>query len=125
MKVIANRLMASTDTFKELMVLYFLVVVIAAVAFGYFEGKPFSDSLWWSFVTAMTVGYGDIVPVTAGGRIVGGLLMHVVPLFVIPLIIVRLVRTLVRDEHEFTHFEQEQIKADLAEIKVALGIKSK
>jgi len=124
-KAIANRLVASTDTFKELTVLYFLVVVIAAVAFGYFEGKPFSDSLWWSFVTAMTVGYGDIVPVTAGGRIVGGLLMHVVPLFVIPLIIVRLVRTLVRDEHEFTHFEQEQIKADLAEIKVALGIKSK
>lgn len=27
------------------------------------------DAIWWSFVTITTVGYGDIFPVTAGGRI--------------------------------------------------------
>ncbi|MCK5738094.1 ion transporter [bacterium] len=27
------------------------------------------DALWWSFVTITTVGYGDIFPVTTGGRI--------------------------------------------------------
>lgn len=48
--------------------------------------------------------------------------MHVVPLFVIPLVIVRLLKAVVRDEHEFTHKEQEQIKADLAAIKRALQI---
>lgn len=32
------------------------------------------DALWWGYVTATTVGYGDQFPVTTGGRI-GGLVM--------------------------------------------------
>lgn len=33
------------------------------------------DSIWWGYATATTVGYGDIVPVTTVGRLLGIFLM--------------------------------------------------
>lgn len=35
----------------------------------------FGDALWWSIVTTTTVGYGDISPVSLGGRIIAVFLM--------------------------------------------------
>ena len=35
------------------------------------------DALWWGYVTATTVGYGDQFPVTTGGRAVGVLMLTV------------------------------------------------
>lgn len=35
----------------------------------------YSEALWWSIVTVTTVGYGDITPITAPGRVVAGGLM--------------------------------------------------
>jgi voltage-gated potassium channel len=31
-------------------------------------------SMWWAIVTLTTLGYGDVVPVTTGGRILGGII---------------------------------------------------
>lgn len=37
--------------------------------------QDFGDALWWSVVTASTVGYGDVVPQTATGQMVATMLM--------------------------------------------------
>jgi voltage-gated potassium channel len=37
----------------------------------------FGDALYWSFITATTVGYGDITPTTPEGRILAGVLIFV------------------------------------------------
>ena len=33
------------------------------------------DAMWWSVVTVSTVGYGDVVPITWGGKILAGIMM--------------------------------------------------
>ncbi len=37
--------------------------------------KSVGDGIWWAWATVTTVGYGDVVPVTGGGRLLAGLVM--------------------------------------------------
>lgn len=50
-------------------------MVIGAVGMSITEDMSFADALWWSFVTATTVGYGDITPTTIIGKCIAAVLM--------------------------------------------------
>ena len=43
-------------------------LIVNAAAITYFEKIPFGDALYFTFITGLTIGYGDIAPVTLGGR---------------------------------------------------------
>lgn len=66
-----------TNNFRYALWITFTTVIIGAVGMYLAEGRSFTDSLWWSFVTVTTVGYGDISPSTTAGRIIAAVLMLV------------------------------------------------
>lgn len=52
------------------------ILLFGAAGLSYFEKTPsMFDAVWWSFVTITTVGYGDVTPLTLGGRITGVVVM--------------------------------------------------
>lgn len=59
-----------------------LILVLATVAVFFLERghnphvRSYWDSLWWGVATITTVGFGDIVPMTWGGRLIGMVLMY-------------------------------------------------
>ncbi len=58
-----------------------VILLVASIGFSLFEPAEgpwwtrFGRALWWGMVTLTTVGYGDVVPVTFLGRVVGVALM--------------------------------------------------
>ncbi len=57
------------------------VMLLAASGMYYFERESQPEdfgsipaAMWWAFATLTTVGYGDVTPITAGGKIFGALI---------------------------------------------------
>jgi voltage-gated potassium channel len=66
----------------SVLILFAILLMIAATAAHMFERvkqpEQFGSlpgAMWWAVVTLTTTGYGDVVPLTLGGRLVGSLLM--------------------------------------------------
>jgi voltage-gated potassium channel len=52
-----------------------LVVAVGGEVFAATQHLPFTTGLYWAITTATTVGYGDVVPHNASGRIVASAVM--------------------------------------------------
>jgi voltage-gated potassium channel len=76
------RVLHGKNKFVYIILFSFSSISIGAVL-GYLFESPnpdsninnIGDAFWWAIATVTTVGYGDVYPVTAEGRIVGSLLM--------------------------------------------------
>ena len=82
MTTLARVISNERATLASVLIIFVIVLVAAATATHFFERSDQPDlfgdlpsSLWWAVVTLTTTGYGDIVPHTVGGRIVGSVVM--------------------------------------------------
>ncbi|MER0123679.1 potassium channel family protein [Streptococcus sp. ZJ93] len=71
---ILRKLMNTSGLYK-ILALNFVAVMVASLVLSIVEKQSFLNALWWSIVTATTVGYGDIVPQTAITKAIAILLM--------------------------------------------------
>ena len=73
------------NAFRYAAILAFLAVVAGGLAYVELENDPEInqfDGVWWAMTTISTVGYGDELPETTGGRIVGMGLMVLGPVLI-------------------------------------------
>lgn len=106
-----------------ILAIYVASVLVSAALFSYFENRSYQDGLWWSVVTALTIGYGDLSPATVPGRVTGVVFGHFWIFGVIPLIIGNIICQLLEDKNKFTHEEQEWQERTLKAISQKLEIK--
>ena len=100
---------------KYVVVLLIVSVVLGLLIVPFEKGgqiKSIADGLWWAGTTVTGVGYGELVPVTLGGRLIGAILMTVgVVLF--SLVIVILSTEVIRREERYWN---KRMKKDLESV---------
>ncbi|KKU14374.1 MAG: Ion transport 2 [Microgenomates group bacterium GW2011_GWC2_45_8] len=95
---------------------YLLALVVLALLLGVWivpvesghKINNLNDGLWWAITTVTGVGYGDVVPVTGLGRVIGAVLMTV-GLILFSFIVALLSSRFMRAEDKYHRLRQEKI----------------
>jgi voltage-gated potassium channel len=73
-----NRAVVSGRIVPYLVAVMFVIMILGTVAVEVLSPKSFQslgDAAWWAATTVTTIGYGDVVPGTGGGRVIAVFVM--------------------------------------------------
>jgi voltage-gated potassium channel Kch len=129
LRFVSTRLEARVEVWSERLTLIravativgvaLLLVLVSGVLARVVEGETFTSlglAYWWAMETVTTVGYGDVVPSTLPGRLVGTLLM-LTGIALIPTLTSVIVSTLVSKRRQE---EQERLEDMLTRVEQRL-----
>ncbi len=100
--------------------LFAATMLTSSVLYAISEGTSFFDSVYWSLVTATTLGYGDFSPHSTFGKVLTSFLITFTVFVMIPTVTANMAAWLIVNRDAFTHEEQEEIKDNLAEVLALL-----
>ncbi|MBV7434429.1 potassium channel family protein [Cardiobacteriaceae bacterium TAE3-ERU3] len=81
LRILLGVLRREKNAFKAVLLILIVVIIISASSMYVAEHRAQPDvfgtiyeSMWWAVVSLTTVGYGDVVPVTAAGKVIGAII---------------------------------------------------
>lgn len=110
------------SSFPQLLALYAGSITLATLLFWWTEDYSLEDSFYWSFVTSLTIGYGDVSPKFLTGKLLVAFFGHIWVYFIGSLFIANILQRVLPNPHQFTHKEQEWIIAAILMIANALKL---
>lgn len=106
-KYVLMPLKRMANDYKVLALSVVMTLMLAALGFAAIEGGSILDGFYWASTTLTSVGYGDLSPVTARGKVLT-IAFQLWSMFVLLPCAVAVIIDMVRvDEHKMTHEEQE------------------
>lgn len=109
-------LLRVANSLPAIVAAYVVSIITSASLFTLLEDYTFAEGIWWSCATALTIGYGDIAPVTWTMRIIGMVFSHFWIWLMVPLVVANLIVKAIQSRDEFTHEEQEEVKGNLRKV---------
>jgi len=118
---ITRLLIHMMSNWKIMVAIYGVSLLATSVVLSVIENWSFVSSFWFSIVTALTIGYGDLAPHTILGREVTLLFAYFCILVLTPAIVAHCLRYVFRLMDEWTHPRQEWLIHAVVAINRQLG----